>query len=188
MNLDQILRWLTTFLRKWITILIYMLLNINEIYMIFQLTSIWFIIFIFCRFHQALINYGVDEVDIFQTNDLSEKRDMGSVTNTMFALGRAVSEFWRNGTLQSIDWLLYLMLLISTFVDAKALGMEWPLACKEWKGIRKFQWRNWIEIRYDTKWTSHLMVCFNRYHRLLKNGKHHNEIYYHSICVTLLSI
>ena len=47
----------------------------------------------FCRFHQALINYGVDEVDIFQTNDLSEKRDMGSVTNTMFALGRAVSEF-----------------------------------------------------------------------------------------------
>ena len=48
--------------------------------------------FYFCRFHQALINYGVDEVDIFQTNDLSEKRDMGSVTNTMFALGRAVSE------------------------------------------------------------------------------------------------
>ena len=30
-------------------------------------------------------------MDIFQTNDLSEKRDMGSVTNTMFALGRAVS-------------------------------------------------------------------------------------------------
>ena len=50
-------------------------------------------IIVFCRFHQALINYGVDEVDIFQTNDLSEKRDMGSVTNTMFALGRAVSEF-----------------------------------------------------------------------------------------------
>ena len=35
----------------------------------------------------------IDQVDIFQTNDLSEKRDMGSVTNTMFALGRAVSEF-----------------------------------------------------------------------------------------------
>jgi hypothetical protein len=43
------------------------------------------------RFHQAIIKYGVDKVDIFQTNDLAEKRDMGSVTNTMFALGRAVS-------------------------------------------------------------------------------------------------
>jgi len=41
-------------------------------------------------FQQALLNYGVDDVDIFQTNDLSEKRDMGSVTNTMFALGRAM--------------------------------------------------------------------------------------------------
>ena len=38
-----------------------------------------------------MIKYGVDKVDIFQTNDLAEKRDMGSVTNTMFALGRAVS-------------------------------------------------------------------------------------------------
>ena len=46
--------------------------------------------FIF-RVHQAMIKYGVDTVDIFQTNDLAEKRDMGSVTNTMFALGRAVS-------------------------------------------------------------------------------------------------
>lgn len=47
--------------------------------------------FFILRFQQALLNYGVDDVDIFQTNDLSEKRDMGSVTNTMFALGRAVS-------------------------------------------------------------------------------------------------
>jgi len=42
------------------------------------------------KFHEALIKYGVDKVDIFQTNDLAEKRDMGSVTNTMFALGRAM--------------------------------------------------------------------------------------------------
>ena len=34
---------------------------------------------------------------------------------------------------------IILMLRISTFVDAKTLGMEWPLACKEWKGLRKFQ-------------------------------------------------
>jgi len=42
------------------------------------------------KFHEAIIKYGVDKVDIFQTNDLAEKRDMGSVTNTMFALGRAM--------------------------------------------------------------------------------------------------
>jgi len=42
------------------------------------------------NFHEALIKYGVDQCDIFQTNDLAEKRDMGSVTNTMFALGRAM--------------------------------------------------------------------------------------------------
>ena len=45
------------------------------------------------RFHEAIIKYGVDKVDIFQTNDLAERRDLGAVTNTMFALGRAVSKF-----------------------------------------------------------------------------------------------
>ena len=40
-----------------------------------------------------MIEYGVDEADIFQSNDLAEKRDLGAVTNTMFALGRAVSIF-----------------------------------------------------------------------------------------------
>merc|ERR1711963_1134061 len=43
------------------------------------------------KFHEAIIKYGVDKVDIFQTNDLAERRDLGAVTNTMFALGRAVS-------------------------------------------------------------------------------------------------
>ena len=42
------------------------------------------------RFQQALKKYGVDKVDIFQTNDLFERRDLATVTNTMFALGRAV--------------------------------------------------------------------------------------------------
>ena len=31
------------------------------------------------------------------------------------------------------------MIHISTIADAKTLGMEWPLACKEWKGLRKLQ-------------------------------------------------
>lgn len=42
------------------------------------------------KFHRALAKYGVDKVDIFQTNDLSEKKDIANVTNTLFALGRAV--------------------------------------------------------------------------------------------------
>jgi len=42
------------------------------------------------RFHEALINYGVDKEDIFQTNDLFEKKDPAAVTNTIYALGRAV--------------------------------------------------------------------------------------------------
>ena len=48
------------------------------------------------RFHEAIIKYGVDKVDIFQTNDLAERRDLGAVTNTMFALGRAVSKVVNN--------------------------------------------------------------------------------------------
>ena len=43
------------------------------------------------RFQGALVEYGVDEADIFQTNDLFEKKDLANVTNTIFALGRAVS-------------------------------------------------------------------------------------------------
>ena len=45
------------------------------------------------RFQAALKKYGVDKVDIFQTNDLSEKKDVANVTNTLYALGRAVSTF-----------------------------------------------------------------------------------------------
>ena len=43
------------------------------------------------KFHEALIKYGVSKVDIFQTNDLSEKKDIANVVNTLCALGRAVS-------------------------------------------------------------------------------------------------
>merc|ERR1712038_66770 len=44
------------------------------------------------RFHEALLNYGVEKHDLFQTNDLSEKKDIANVTNTLFALGRAVAK------------------------------------------------------------------------------------------------
>ena len=37
-----------------------------------------------------MLEYGVDKADIFQTNDLFERKDLGAVTNTIFALDRAV--------------------------------------------------------------------------------------------------
>ena len=37
-----------------------------------------------------MLKYGVDKADIFQTNDLFERKDLGAVTNTIFALDRAV--------------------------------------------------------------------------------------------------
>jgi len=41
---------------------------------------------------KAMVEYGVAQSDIFQTNDLWEKRDLGAVTNTLFALDRAVGK------------------------------------------------------------------------------------------------
>lgn len=52
-----------------------------------------------CSFQKALKEYGVSDVDVFQTVDLYEKKDIAQVTSTIFALGRQVScdtsqEFW----------------------------------------------------------------------------------------------
>lgn len=43
-----------------------------------------------CRFQKALKDYGVDDVDVFQTVDLWEKKDIAQVVTTLFALGRTV--------------------------------------------------------------------------------------------------
>lgn len=43
------------------------------------------------NFQKALKAYGVPDQDVFQTVDLYEKKDISQVTNTLFALGRAVS-------------------------------------------------------------------------------------------------
>lgn len=40
---------------------------------------------------KALKAYGVPDQDVFQTVDLYEKKDISQVTNTLFAIGRAVS-------------------------------------------------------------------------------------------------
>lgn len=42
------------------------------------------------NFQKALKEYGVKDVDVFQTVDLWEKKDISQVTNTIFALGREV--------------------------------------------------------------------------------------------------
>jgi hypothetical protein len=54
------------------------------------------------RFQQALKNYGVADVDVFQTVDLWEKKDIAQVTTTLFALGRTVrlvAELYRDSNL-----------------------------------------------------------------------------------------
>ncbi|CAH0387528.1 unnamed protein product [Bemisia tabaci] len=40
------------------------------------------------NFQAAIKAYGVNDVDVFQTVDLWEKKDIAQVTNTIFALGR----------------------------------------------------------------------------------------------------
>jgi hypothetical protein len=45
----------------------------------------------FYRFQKALREYGCSDLDVFQTVDLYEKKDISNVTTTLFALGRNVS-------------------------------------------------------------------------------------------------
>ena len=42
-------------------------------------------------FQKALKEYGVADIDVFQTVDLWEMKDISQVTMTLFALGREVS-------------------------------------------------------------------------------------------------
>ena len=45
---------------------------------------------LFCfSFQAAIKNYGVPDIDVFQTVDLWDRKDIAQVTNTIFGLGRA---------------------------------------------------------------------------------------------------
>lgn len=44
-----------------------------------------------CSFMKAIEEYGVPKIDLFQTVDLYEKKDIAVVTSCLFALGRTVS-------------------------------------------------------------------------------------------------
>ena len=58
---------------------------------ILDLSMFYWNLFTYSRFQEALVEYGVDKEEIFQTNDLTERKDIANVTNTLYALGRAVS-------------------------------------------------------------------------------------------------
>lgn len=45
------------------------------------------------EFNRALIDYGLKQEDLFQTNDLWEKRNIPAVTKTIYALARTVSRY-----------------------------------------------------------------------------------------------
>lgn len=47
--------------------------------------------FTFIRFQRACTLYGVPDVDLFQTTDLFDYKNIALVTQTIFAIGRAVS-------------------------------------------------------------------------------------------------
>ena len=42
-------------------------------------------------FQKALREYGLADIDVFQTVDLWEQKDISQITTTLFALGREVS-------------------------------------------------------------------------------------------------
>lgn len=49
-----------------------------------------FISYYYSRFQKACVKYGVPDVDLFQAVDLMERKNIAQVTNTIFAIGRAV--------------------------------------------------------------------------------------------------
>jgi len=53
-----------------------------------------------CRFQKACTAYGVPDVDLFQTVDLWDRKNIALVTVTIFAIGRTVSSIdFRNNHL-----------------------------------------------------------------------------------------
>lgn len=73
------------------------------------------------NFQKALKEYGVADVDVFQTVDLWEKKDISNVTNTIFALGRAVSSLLLTPSNQTL-----FLNTILLFIDLQAPRMDWP--------------------------------------------------------------
>jgi hypothetical protein len=43
----------------------------------------------FCRFQRSAVKYGVADIDLFQTTDLWDRKNIALVTQTIFAVARA---------------------------------------------------------------------------------------------------
>lgn len=50
----------------------------------------FFLYFLVFRFQKACVKYGVPDVDLFQTTDLFDRKNIALVTTTIFAVGRMV--------------------------------------------------------------------------------------------------
>lgn len=76
--------------------------------------SLFCFLLINIRFQKACIKYGVADVDLFQTTDLWDLKNIALVTQTIFAVARAVSgnmELVNNG----FDW--FFIQIISTRIN-----------------------------------------------------------------------
>lgn len=75
------------------------------------------------NFQKGLKAYGVPEQDFFQTVDLYEKKDISQVTNTLFALGRAVSyKKFKTNYLKVTNTFFLFLTNIQTWKDASFGG------------------------------------------------------------------
>lgn len=57
----------------------------------YSFVQIWYFFLFVHRFQRACTKYGVPDVDLFQTTDLWDYKNIALVTQTIFAIGRAVS-------------------------------------------------------------------------------------------------
>lgn len=67
------------------------------------------------------MKYGVPDVDLFQTTDLFDRKNIALVTTTVFAVGRAVG-------IIKFGFILFLFLIIfSSLSDLSASRVAWPV-------------------------------------------------------------
>ena len=94
-------------------------------------------------FQKATKEYGVADLDVFQTVDLWEQKDISQVTMTLFALGREVSLISNEN---------YFLVLKSIFkIDIPSSRMDWTMA---WT---KTVWRKqaWLWRRNLGRWKNY---------------------------------
>lgn len=71
-----------------------------------------------CRFQKACTAYGVPDVDLFQTVDLWDRKNIAQVTMTIFAIGRTVSsiDFRNNHILITVSVMGILVWFFTTCI------------------------------------------------------------------------